>query len=176
MAVRSLRAGELPAAPMASRSADWLRLLAIGGVAGLLSGLFGTGGASILVPALTDLARLGQHRAQGSALAAMALVTTAAAAIYGSRGQLDLPLALGLAATAAGGAVVGARLMHRLPAGTLRRLFAGCLLLIALRLLLASLAGNAGLVTGGELAGGWALLAAGLGFAAGLSTGLLGVG
>lgn len=149
------------------------RLVPIVGLAGLLSGLLGTGGASLLIPAFTEIAGLSQHRANGLALAATTLVTGGSAFIYASRGQIDAPLAVGLAVISACSAVIGAQIGVRLPAATLRGLFAGCLLLIAVRMLGGANL-NVGVSLGEEVP--VAYLAAGIGAVAGLLSGLVGVG
>lgn len=111
------------------------RLLIIGAIAGLLSGLFGIGGAVFLVPALTGVVKLSQHQAHGTSLATVPLVAITSGLIYGLSGNLDLWLSINIALTSTIGAVVGARVMHRLPAMTLRRIFAAFLFLVGLRML-----------------------------------------
>ena len=51
----------------------WVLVGAIGLVAGITSGLFGVGGAVVIVPALVLLLKTTQHAANGTSLAAMLL-------------------------------------------------------------------------------------------------------
>lgn len=120
----------------ASTRSGPLTLLALGATAGLLSGLLGIGGAVFLVPTLTGIVGLTQHRAHGTSLATVPLVAITSGMIYGLGGYLDLPLAVSIALTSTVGAVLGARLMHRLPALTLRRIFAVFLFIVGVRMLL----------------------------------------
>lgn len=120
------------AAPRTSRAT----LAIIGLTAGLLSGLLGIGGAVFLVPMLTGVVKVSQHEAHGTSLATVPLVAVTSGAIYGLGGNLDLPLAVSIALTSTIGAVLGARLMHRIPAARLRRIFAVLLLVVGVRMLL----------------------------------------
>jgi uncharacterized protein len=105
----------------------WGWSAAIGVLGGIISGLFGVGGAFIAPPALTAFFGVRQVEAQGLALALVCPGTFMALATYAGAGQVDwglgIPLALGgLAAISAGVAVA-----HRMPERGLR--FAFCALL-----------------------------------------------
>src|SRR5438034_1305116 len=52
---------------------NYLLVAVLGVVAGILSGLFGIGGAILIVPALVLLVKLPQHTASGTSLAALLL-------------------------------------------------------------------------------------------------------
>ncbi|MEE8599760.1 sulfite exporter TauE/SafE family protein [Euzebya tangerina] len=110
------------------------RSLLLGVVAGVLAGLFGVGGGVILVPGLVWLARLPQHQAHATSLAAIIVTAPAALAPFAAEGDVAWPAAAALAAGAVLGAVGGAGVMSRIPAGTLRRIFGGFMLLVAARL------------------------------------------
>ncbi|MBI3792656.1 MAG: TSUP family transporter, partial [Gemmatimonadetes bacterium] len=65
-------------------------LVAIGLVAGILSGIFGVGGGIIIVPALLFLVRMSPQAAVGTSLGALlAPVGLLAAISYARAGQLD---------------------------------------------------------------------------------------
>lgn len=134
-------AGSVPqagATGIAKERTGPLLLLLIGAIAGLLSGLLGIGGAVFLVPTLTGIVGLTQHRAHGTSLATVPLVAITSGLIYGLGGHLDLPLAISIAVTSTVGAVLGARVMHRLPDLTLRRIFAAFLFVVGIRMLIGS--------------------------------------
>ena len=98
--------------------------------AGLLAGMFGVGGGILFVPTLIALG-LDQHDAIGTSLLAIiptALVGTWRQGRYGNlRVRAALILGLAAAASAQGGVV----LAESLSDATLRRLFAGLLVLVA---------------------------------------------
>lgn len=109
-------------------------LAAIGLIDGLLSGLLGIGGAVFLVPVLATIGKLTQHQAHGTALATVPLVAITSGLIYGAGGNLDLALASVIVVTSTIGAVTGARVMRRLPALALRRVFAVFLFILGMRM------------------------------------------
>src|SRR2546421_5654093 len=66
----------------------------IGLVAGVVSGLFGVGGAIVIIPGLVLVAKLPQHTANGTSLAALLLpVGLLGAMEYYRRGQVNVPYA-----------------------------------------------------------------------------------
>jgi len=104
--------------------------VALGLVAGVLAGMFGVGGGILFVPTLVALG-LSHHDATGTSL--LAILPTVAAGTwrqsrYGNvRWQAALVVGLAAAASAQGGVALAEALADR----TLRRLFAGLLVLIA---------------------------------------------
>ena len=104
----------------------------LGLAAGVLSGLFGIGGAILVVPGLVLLAKLPQHTAGGTSLAALLLpVGLLAFLTYYKRGQVNLPYAAIIAIGLFLGSFLGAKLAGTLPDLSLRRLFGVLLLLMA---------------------------------------------
>ena len=115
----------------------WVLVALIGLVAGVVSGLFGIGGAVVIVPALVLLAKLPQHTANGTSLAALLLPVGILGAIeYYRRGQVNIPYAVIIAVGLFIGAFVGANLAGGMADTTLRKAFGGLLLIVAGKLLL----------------------------------------
>src|ERR1043166_5644559 len=84
----------------------WVLVAMVGLVAGVVSGLFGVGGAIVIIPGLVLVAGLPQHTANGTSLAALLLpVGLLGAMEYYRRGQVNIPYAAIIAA----GLFVGAR-------------------------------------------------------------------
>src|SRR5438552_19159438 len=89
----------------------WVLVALIGLVGGVVSGLFGVGGAIVIVPALVLLVKLPPHTASGTSLAALLLPVGVLGAIeYYRRGQVNIPYAIILAAGPLVGAFGGAQL------------------------------------------------------------------
>ena len=108
----------------------------LGLVAGVVSGLFGVGGAIVVVPGLVFLAKLDQHTANGTSLAALLLPVGLLGFLqYYKRHQVNLSYAAIVAAGLFVGALVGAKLAGTLSDAALRRAFGGFLLLVAGKLL-----------------------------------------
>jgi len=104
--------------------------VALGLAAGVLAGMFGVGGGILFVPTLIVLG-LNQHEAIGTSLLAIVptvLVGTWRQSRYGNvHWRAAAILGVAAAITAQGGVAVA----EALPASTLRRLFAGLLVLVA---------------------------------------------
>ncbi len=104
--------------------------LVLGGLAGVLSGLFGVGGGILFVPALVALG-LGQVEAAATSL--LAIVPTAAVGVVRSRarGTLRARAAVTLGVASITGVVVGVEVARRLDEEVLRRVFGVLLLAVA---------------------------------------------
>jgi uncharacterized membrane protein YfcA len=109
--------------------------VAIGVVAGILSGLFGIGGGMLIVPALIIVVHFPLKLALGTSLGALLLPGGILGAYtYHQHGNLDVRAALLLGLGLLVGAWGGARLAHVLPPTTLQRMFAVFLVVAAARL------------------------------------------
>ena len=108
--------------------------VALGFAAGVLSGMFGVGGGILFVPTLVLVLGLAQLEAQATSLAAMIPVVAVGAWRQSRYGNVRWTAALfvGLASSigVGGGAVLAAALSENV----LRKLFAGLLVVIAVRL------------------------------------------
>jgi len=115
----------------------WVLVALIGLVGGVVSGLFGVGGAIVIVPALMLLVKLPPHTASGTSLASLLLpVGLLGAMEYYRRGQVNIPYAVILSAGLFVGAFVGAHLAGEVSEVALKRAFGGLLLIVAGKLLL----------------------------------------
>src|SRR2546428_10317161 len=94
---------------------NWVLVGLIGLTAGVVSGLFGVGGAILIIPGLVFLAGLSQHAAQGTSLGALLLPVGFLGALeYYRRGGGEIPYAAIIAVGLFLRALVGAT-----PAGAL---------------------------------------------------------
>jgi len=115
---------------------NWLFVGLIGLTAGVVSGLFGVGGAILIIPGLVLLLGLSQHAAQGTSLAALLLPVGFLGALqYYKRGEVNVPYAAIIAIGLFFGAFLGAKLAGTMGDLALRRAFGVFLLLVAARLL-----------------------------------------
>jgi uncharacterized membrane protein YfcA len=109
--------------------------LVLGAVIGGISGLIGIGGGAFLIPALIYFYGMSQIRAQGTSLATLLLpIGIFAFWTYYKAGHVDFRLAMLIAAGFAVGGWVGGLYAQHLPEVALRRLFAGLLVLLAVKL------------------------------------------
>jgi uncharacterized protein len=107
----------------------WSVLLGI--VGGIVSGLFGVGGALIVPPALTALFGVRQVEGQGLGLALVAPSSVIALAAYAGAGQVNWRLGIPLAVGGVVAIWADVALAHSLPERRLRFAFCGLLVLIA---------------------------------------------
>lgn len=137
-------AGWQPRRPVEEdRTIPLARLVAVGVAGGFIGGVYGLGGAAVIVPWLVQVERIPMRRISGAGLV-ITLVTsivglaTFALASWLDLGQADAPdwaagLALGLGGVA--GALVGVRLQPRIPVGLLKALLGIAAFSAAVRML-----------------------------------------
>jgi uncharacterized membrane protein YfcA len=106
----------------------------LGFAAGILSGMFGVGGGILFVPTLSLVVGLTHLEAQATSLAAIIPVVAVGAWRQDRYGHVRWKAALAIGLASAIGVVGGVVLADRLSDETLRRLFAGLLVVIAARL------------------------------------------
>ena len=112
--------------------ACYLRLLAAGSAAGILSGLFGVGGGFIIVPALLYVTGISLHRAIATSLLVIFLISLSGVTAALSHGTVwPWPLAAAFLAGGLAGMLGGSALRHRLPAARLQKVFAIGMWLVA---------------------------------------------
>jgi len=113
-----------------------LLYVAIGLIAGILSGLFGVGGATVIIPILVFFFGLTQHQAQGTTLAAMVPpIGLLAAMRYYQSGNVKLAIAGFICAGFFVGGLLGANLVQGVSGPMLKRMFGLFLLLVSLNMI-----------------------------------------
>ncbi|MPZ72092.1 MAG: TSUP family transporter [Nitriliruptorales bacterium] len=110
--------------------------VALGLLAGVMSGLFGIGGGAVLVPLLVLWLALPQHSAHATSLAAIILTAASGTLAFAREGSVNFGAGTGIAAGAIAGAYFGAALMHRLSPARLRQAFAVLMVVVALQMLI----------------------------------------
>lgn len=141
-----------------------------GALAGLLSGMLGVGGGFALVPIFVLWLHVDQKRAHATSLAAIMPIALFSASGYAIRGDVSWQAWALVMLGSVVGASYGVKLLHHIPVKELKYLFAGVLILSALRLLWST--------QPNQLFDGIAshVLLVLIGFIAGVAAGLLGVG
>jgi uncharacterized membrane protein YfcA len=160
------------AAPASRTPRQIITYIVIGLVTGLVSGLFGVGGGTVIVPMLVLLLAFDQRLASGTSLAAVVPTALVGIITYATHGQVAWIPAIIVSVGAVIGAQIGAWLLHRLSLGFLRWLF--IVFLIAVMINLFFDIPSRTNVFDLTWVGGIGLALAGL--VAGILSGLLGVG
>ena len=113
-----------------------LLMLIVGLAAGMLSGLVGLGGGVIIVPALVYLLGFSQHKATGTSLGILLLPAGIFAVWnYYKKGYIDVWVVLLIFAGFLVGGYLGSKISLNVDEGTLKKIFAIVLLLIAAKVL-----------------------------------------
>ena len=107
--------------------------MAIGFIAGIISGLFSTGGGMILVPAFIYLLKIKDIKARGTSIFCI-LPMVLTSSFYYINWKIAFLCALGGAI----GGYIGAKLLKKLPEKILKSAFAIFLIYVAVRMLTAN--------------------------------------
>jgi uncharacterized membrane protein YfcA len=118
----------------------WWVFILLGVLAGIVSGALGLGSGVVVIPALVLLFSFEQKSAQGTALAVMVPMTLVGALRYWKNPDIEMNVVIILLITlgALAGVLAGTELAARLPSGTLRKVFAIFLTIVAIRMFTAS--------------------------------------
>jgi len=113
-----------------------MKLLLTGMICGIFNGLFGSGGGVVAVISLRRFLGIETHKSHATALAVMLPLTIISAAIYLFMYETDYMTAVWVTAGGVGGGLVGARLLRKLSAKWLHKIFGGVMVFAAVRMLL----------------------------------------
>jgi uncharacterized membrane protein YfcA len=103
----------------------------------MLAGVFGVGGAILVIPALVFIMGLSQHQAQGTSLAFMIPpIGILAAWNYWKAGYVNWKFALVLSLTFVVGAYLGSRFSLNISDKMLQRVFGILLLFVAVKMII----------------------------------------
>ena len=106
-------------------------VVAEGLAVGAMTGLVGAGGGFLVVPALVLLGGMSMHKAVGTSLMVISLKSLAAFAGHTAHVNIDYELALMVTAAAVSGSFIGVALSQLVPAGSLRKVFGGFVIVMA---------------------------------------------
>ncbi len=125
---------------IAQLSGCWWLFIVLGVCAGLVSGTLGLGSGIVFVPSLVFLWAFEQKSAQGTALAVMVPMALVGALRYWKNPEIDMSLTIILLIVlgALVGVLAGTELASRLPSHVLRKVFAIFLVVVAVRMFIAS--------------------------------------
>ena len=103
---------------------------AIGLIAGLASGYVGVGGGFIMVPLMLSIIGISMRKASGTSLIAVMILAIPGVIEQGILGNINYLAGIAIVIGTIPGAVIGAKLVTKVPERTLRLLF-GCFLIVA---------------------------------------------
>ena len=115
--------------------AEPITLVAVGLLAGIVSATLGVGGGVVFVPALVSLFGFQQQVAQGTSLAVILPTVAIGTSVHARAGRVDWPVAIAAGVGGIVGGLGGAEVALGLSESVLQRLFAGFLVVVAVRML-----------------------------------------
>ena len=108
----------------------------IGLSTGLINGLFGSGGGTLLVPSLVFIMGLEDHKAHATAIAVILPLSIISSFIYFKYNVVDFSLTYKVAIGSVFGGFIGSMLLNKVPISILRRLFGSFMIIAAIRMVL----------------------------------------
>ena len=113
-----------------------LRKTVIGVVTGFANGLFGSGGGTIVVPAMERFLNVEEHKAHATAIAVILPLSVLSLGIYLWKTDVAWSTALWASLGGFGGGIVGARALNKVTGIWLHRIFGAFMLAAAVRLVM----------------------------------------
>lgn len=108
-------------------TSDLVKAMAIGAVTGVASGYVGLGGGFIMVPLLSTVMGLPMRLTSGTSLIAVLILAIPASVVQCALGNVDVMIGVAVACGSIPGALIGARLVSRVPDRALRFIFSAFL-------------------------------------------------
>lgn len=108
----------------------------IGAAAGLLNGLFGSGGGTILVPAMERFLKIKPQKAHATSVAIILPLTIVSAVIYSKLGEINWQPLVFISIGGVAGGFLGAKLLTRISDKWLHRIFGLFMIFAAIRMIL----------------------------------------
>ncbi len=106
----------------------------IGFITGLINGIFGSGGGTVLVPCLVFFMGVKDHKAHATAISIILPLSLISSFVYFKYDVVDLPLTMNVAIGSVAGALVGSAILNKLPVKVLRKIFGVFMIMAALRM------------------------------------------
>lgn len=111
------------------------RKIVIGLVTGVLNGLFGAGGGSVVVPAMEKFLDIDEKKSHATAIAIILMMSVVSSFIYVKKGFFNLDIWLWVSIGGVLGGLVGAKLLGRIPKKWLKIVFGGVISITAIKMI-----------------------------------------
>ena len=112
-----------------------MRKFFTGVLCGIFNGLLGAGGGVVAVLSLRKFLGVETHKSHATAVAIMLPLTIVSAAIYLSGSQIDIKTAAWVTTGGVIGGLAGAKLLKKISANALHKIFGGIMIFAAIRML-----------------------------------------
>lgn len=112
-----------------------IKNMIIGILAGIVSGLFSTGGGMLLVPSFIHLLKMDDIKARGTSIFCILPMVLTSSIFYYKENYMNWKIALLCASGGAIGGYIGAKLLKKLPEKILKITFTGFLIYVSVRMI-----------------------------------------
>lgn len=113
-----------------------LKLIGIGFITGIINGLFGSGGGTIVVPALVFLVGIEDFKAHATAISIILPLSIISTIIYLKSNVIKLDISLMVTLGGLIGSFIGAKFLKKVPNLILRKTFGIIIIITALRMII----------------------------------------
>ena len=93
----------------------YLKPVTIGFTTGILNGLFGAGGGSVLVPLMEKFLKIDEHKSHATAIPVILLMSAVSSFLYVKRGFFDFRIWLFVSIGGVVGGFLGAKFLKKVP-------------------------------------------------------------
>ncbi len=107
----------------------------IGLLTGILNGLFGAGGGSVVVPAMEKFLNIDPKKSHSTAIAIILMMSLVSSVTYISKGYFNLRLWMWVSLGGIAGGFVGAKLLGKVPKKWLKIIFGSVICITAVKML-----------------------------------------
>ena len=111
------------------------KLIGIGVVAGLVNGLFGSGGGTIVVPSLVFLLKLKDYKAHATAIPIILPLSIISVIVYLFNNKVPFDIAFYVVIGGLVGSYLGAKFLNKIPVKYLRKIFGSVIIYTAIRMI-----------------------------------------
>lgn len=113
-----------------------IKLIGIGLITGMVNGLFGSGGGTLVVPALVFLLEIPDYKAHATAISIILPLSIISTLIYFRNNAIRFDIALMVVLGGVLGAFIGAKILKKVPTPILRKVFGSVIIITALRMIM----------------------------------------
>lgn len=111
------------------------KLIAIGVITGLVNGIFGSGGGTIVVPALIFILGIDDYKAHATAISIIFPLSIISTIIYFTNNSIPFNVVVPVTIGGIIGSYIGAKTLNKIPVHILRKIFGSVIIYSAIRMI-----------------------------------------
>ncbi|CCQ92543.1 conserved membrane hypothetical protein [[Clostridium] ultunense Esp] len=113
-----------------------IKLIGLGLITGVVNGLFGSGGGTLVVPALVFLLGIEDYKAHATAISIILPLSLISSFVYLKNKIIRLDISLIVVLGGILGSAIGAKLLKKIPIPILRKIFGSLIIYTAIRMII----------------------------------------